>query len=88
MGNDVEPLTTEWIESRIHESRGQRVMLDSDLAQVYGVSARRLNEQAARHARRFPHDFGWRLLRRDADNLKSQIATSSLAAEQPLDPYT
>ena len=47
----------ELIERRIHIVRGQRVMLDSDLAALYGVETKRLNEQVQRNADRFPDDF-------------------------------
>lgn len=65
------------IEEGIHLIRGQRVMLDSDLAEIYGVSTRRLNEQLRRNRRRFPRDFAFRLSASEARNLMSQIATSS-----------
>jgi hypothetical protein len=57
--------------------RGQRVMLDSDLARVYGVPLKRLNEQVRRNLERFPMDFAFVLTREEFANLKSQIATSS-----------
>ncbi len=66
------------IEERIFLIRGQRVMIDSDLAGIYGVSTRRLNEQVRRNLRRFPKDFAFRLTAREAQNLMSQFATSSL----------
>ena len=49
------------LESRIHTIRGQRVMLDADLAEIYGVETRRLNEQVRRNPGRFPADFMFRL---------------------------
>ena len=57
--------------------RGQRVMLDADLASIYGVQTRRLNEQVRRNAERFPGDFMFQLTRQETSDLKSQIATSS-----------
>jgi len=57
--------------------RGQRVMLDSDLARIYGVSLKRLNEQVRRNRERFPRDFAFQLTRQEFANLKSQFATSS-----------
>ncbi|HXS99313.1 MAG TPA: ORF6N domain-containing protein [Elusimicrobiota bacterium] len=60
----------------IHVVRGQRVMLDEDLAGMYGVPTKRLNEQVQRNLRRFPPDFMFRLTAEEYDNLKSQIATS------------
>ena len=75
------------VERRIFLIRGQRVMLDSDLAELYGVPTKRLNEQVRRNITRFPPDFMFELtagegasLRSQAAilNLRSQIATSSL----------
>src|SRR5437764_12383375 len=65
------------VENAIHLVRGQRVMLDSDLARTYGVPAKRLNEQLRRNRARFPSDFAFQLTREEFTNLKSQIATSS-----------
>jgi hypothetical protein len=62
----------------IHMIRGQRVVLDSDLAALYGVLTKRLNEAVRRNANRFPEDFCFRLTREEVGNLKSQIATSKL----------
>ncbi len=60
----------------IRTIRGQKVILDSDLARIYGVPTKRLNEQVGRNAKRFPHDFLFQLTSTEADNLKSQFATS------------
>jgi hypothetical protein len=59
----------------IHVIRGQKVMLDSALAALYGVSSKRLNEQVKRNRRRFPRDFMFRLNDVEARALRSQIAT-------------
>lgn len=67
----------ELIERQIHFVRGQRVMLDSDLADLYGVETKRLNEQVQRNADRFPEDFAFQLTPQEFADLKSQIATSS-----------
>jgi hypothetical protein len=61
----------------IHSIRRQRVMLDSDLAQLYGVTTSRLNEAVKRNADRFPADFRFQLTREEYANLISQIVTSS-----------
>ena len=55
------PLPAERIETRILTIRGHRVMVDADLAEVYGVPTKRLNEQVKRNAERFPEDFAFRL---------------------------
>jgi hypothetical protein len=65
------------VESAIYLIRGHRVMLDSDLAQIYGVTTKRLNEQLRRNKKRFPLDFAYQLTEVEFTNLKSQIATSS-----------
>ncbi len=66
------------IESLITSVRGHRVILDTDLARVYGVSTGRLNEQVKRNLERFPDDFMFRLTEKEYANLISQIAISSL----------
>jgi hypothetical protein len=65
------------VEGRILFVRGHKVLLDSDLAELYGVSVKRLNEQVKRNAERFPADFVFRLTAAESKNLRSQIATSS-----------
>ena len=61
----------------IYLIRGQKVMLDSDLAILYGVETRRLNEQVKRNIDRFPPDFMFQLTKEENEYLKSQIATSN-----------
>lgn len=65
------------IKSKIHLIRGEQVMLDSDLAELYGVETRRLNEQVRRNLNRFPEDFMFQLTTKEYANLMSQNATSS-----------
>jgi len=65
------------VERRILVIRDQRVMLDRDLAGLYGVSTRRLNEQVRRNISRFPSDFMFQLTGAETDALRSQIATSN-----------
>jgi hypothetical protein len=72
------PVPSERIESAIHVVRGQRVMLDADLAALYGVTTKRLNEQVKRNSGRFPTDFAFRLTAGDAGSLRSQFATSKI----------
>jgi len=74
----VRVATVEEIERSIHVIRGQRVMLDADLAKLYGVPTKRLNEQVSRNRARFPEDFAYQLTPQEFTNLMSQIATSSL----------
>ena len=63
--------------SLIHSVRGQRVIFDSDLARLYGVSTKRLNEQVRRNPDRFPKDFAFILSKTEIEILRSQFATSS-----------
>lgn len=72
------------IENLIHIIRGQQVMLDSDLARLYGVETRRLNEQVKRNIDRFPEDFMFQLTKEDVGNLMSQIATSSIKSQNAI----
>src|SRR5438105_5019967 len=76
-------MTTQLIsEDRIEQNiifiRGQKIVLDSNLAQLYGVTTKRLNEQIRRNLDRFPEDFMFQLTFQEVSNLRSQIATSSL----------
>jgi len=70
-------ITAEVIASRILIIRGKRVMLDVDLAVLYGVKTGRLNEQVRRNIKRFPEDFMFQLTKEETLNLKSHFATSS-----------
>ncbi len=64
------------VEGAIYLIRGQRVMLDSDLAAIYGVTTKRLNEQLRRNRKRFPQDFAFQLTTEEFRNLRPQFATS------------
>ncbi len=66
------------VEVLIHVVRGHRVMLDSDLAAIYGVMTMRLNEQVRRNMSRFPADFMFQLSAEENERLISQIATSKI----------
>ncbi len=79
-------MALEAITSRIVTLRGDRVLLDADLAALYGVETRRLNEQVRRNRRRFPADFLFRLTHRELENLMSQNATSRWGGRRKL-PY-
>ena len=67
----------EVVMSKIYVIRDQKVMLDEDLAELYGVETRRLNEQLRRNIDRFPEDFMFALSEQEFADLKSQNATSS-----------
>ena len=70
------------IQSKIYVIRGQRVMLDFDLAAMYGVETKRLNEQVKRNIERFPEDFMFQLTKGEFEILRSQIATSEVTDNQ------
>ena len=65
------------VANRIHVVRGHKVVIDSDLAALYGVETRRLNEQVRRNAERFPADFMFQMSAEETAALMSQFATSN-----------
>jgi len=69
------PILTKHVERTILLIRGHRVMLDTDLAILYGVPTKRLNEQVRRNKKRFPSDFMFQLTPEEVERLRSQIAT-------------
>jgi hypothetical protein len=75
--NALVPSTVPRIENRIFLVRGQKVLLDDDLAALYAVKVRALNQAVKRNKRRFPADFVFRLTAKENRNLKSQIVTTS-----------
>jgi hypothetical protein len=74
----------ELIMNKIYLIRGQKVMLDNDLAELYVVETRRLNEQVKRNIERFPDDFMFQLESGEFENLKSQFATSRWGGRRKL----
>ena len=81
--NDI-MIPDERIANKIYLIRGHKVMIDSDLAELYGVETRRLNEQVKRNISRFPIDFMFQLNEDEFKNLKSQFATSSWGGRRKL----
>jgi ORF6N domain len=79
-------LSEETIANKIYFIRNQKVMLDADLSELYGIETKRLNEQVKRNIARFPEDFMFQLTELEFQNLKSQIATSSWGGTRKL-PY-
>jgi phage regulator Rha-like protein len=71
------PVPVELVARRIYIIRGQRVMLDSDLAELYQVTTKRLNEAVRRNSERFPEDFMFQVTEGDLESLRSQFATSN-----------
>ena len=71
-----ELITTDDIRSKVYIIRGQQVMLDKDLAEIYGYEVKKLNQQVKRNIERFPEDFMFRLSNSEIDSVRSQIVTS------------
>ena len=71
-------VSVQLIERRIYLIRGQKVMLDFDLAELYGAPTRQLNQQVTRNKRRFPEDFMFRLTKEEAEALRSQFVISNI----------
>ena len=74
-------ITPKGIESRILTIRNQQVMIDRDIAELYGVETRRLNEQVKRNSERFPEEFCFQLTKEETESIssKSQIATLNVS---------
>jgi hypothetical protein len=86
MKKEIALVPTEIIENKIYLIRGIKVMLDSDLAKLYGVPTFRLNEAVKRNRERFPVDFMFQLQREEFVNLRSQIAIPSYGGRRYV-PY-
>jgi hypothetical protein len=69
-------VSVQLIERRIYLIRGQKVMIDEDLAELYGEPTKRFNQQVRRNPKRFPKDFMFQLTKAEAETLRSQFATS------------
>lgn len=76
--SDSSFIPTERIESKIYIVRGRKVMLDRDLAHLYGVSTKALNQAVRRNHERFPEDFMFILTAEESKSLRSQIVTSNV----------
>jgi hypothetical protein len=79
-------LPSEIIQSKIYVIRGYKVLLNGHLAELYGVTTKRMNEQIKRNIKRFPKDFMFQLTQAEFANLRSQFATSSWGGARYL-PY-
>ena len=77
LNNRIVVYDSSLIQRKIFTLRGRQVMIDSDLAKMYGVETRRLNEQVKRNIERFPKEFMFQLTKEEDADLMSQIATSN-----------
>jgi hypothetical protein len=87
MPTRAKPVPFAAIESRIQLIRGNKVILDADLAQLYGVETKSLNKAVERNRNRFPEDFMYQLTRQEFANLRFQFGTSSLHGGRRHTPY-
>ena len=78
MAENTELMTVDNICNRVYAIRGQQVMLDYDLAEIYGYEVKRLNEQVKRNITRFPEDFMFQLTKSELDNLRSNFSTANI----------
>ncbi|MHB1179901.1 MAG: ORF6N domain-containing protein, partial [Daejeonella sp.] len=79
-------LPEEVVISKIYYFRDQKVMLDSDLAELYGIGTKVLNQAVSRNTKRFPLDFSFQLNQKEWNNLRSQIVTANWSRRRTL-PY-
>jgi len=87
MGTKRELIPARRIIQSLHVLRGQKVMLSGDLAELYGVPVKVLNQAVKRQAARFPADFVFQLNRKEFENLKSHFVTSSWGGLRRARPY-
>ena len=80
----IKNISDQTLRSKIFIIRNQKVMLDKDLAELYEVETRRLNEQVKRNQKRFPEDFMFQLTESEFEDLMSQFATSSWGGTRKL----
>lgn len=85
---NILPVSSNFIERRIHSIRNQQVMLDSDLAELYQVKTKNLNKAVARNRDRFPTDFVFQLTESEAKELRFQFGTSSLTSQSAISNKT
>jgi len=83
--NDL--VTIEKVENRIYTIRGQKVMLDSDLAALYGVLTKNLNKAVKRNIEKFPPEFMFQLSDKELEDLRFQIGTTKLSTKKRFNPY-
>ena len=80
-------ITEKYLKDRLYAIRGKRVLLDADLAIIYGYTTKRLNEQVKRNTNKFPEDFMFQLSDEEIDILRSQNATANINTMSRSNPY-
>ncbi|MBR6537691.1 MAG: ORF6N domain-containing protein [Lachnospiraceae bacterium] len=87
MGEKTEVLTVDKLQNRVYVIRGQQVMLDTDLAEIYGYEVKRLNQQVKRNISRFPEDFMFQLNENDLEYLRLQNVTANINSMSRAMPF-
>ena len=87
MGEKAELMTLDNICNHVYAIRGQQVMLDADLAQIYGYEVKRLNAQVKNNISRFPEDFMFQLTKSELENLRSNFSTANINSKSRSLPY-
>ncbi|HKO96819.1 MAG TPA: ORF6N domain-containing protein [Pyrinomonadaceae bacterium] len=81
VNKNLSRVSVQLIERRIYLIRGDKVMIDADLAELYELPTKRFNQQVRRNLKRFPEDFMFRLTKEESESLRSQFATSKQVSE-------
>ncbi len=84
---EVEIITVEKVCEKVYWVRGHQVMLDTDIAQIYGYEVKRLNQQVKRNMNRFPEDFMFQLEKRELEELRLQNVTANINSMSRTMPY-
>ena len=87
MQNSILVVNKETIKDKIYEIRGQKVMIDSDLAELYGYTTKAFNQQVQRNIEKFDPDFMFQLTRGELENLRSQFVTTNVSSMSRSLPY-
>ena len=87
MEEKTELMTMDNVCNRVYVIRGQQVMLDYDLAEIYGYEVKRLNEQVKNNISRFPEDFMFRLSKLELEYLQSNFSTANINSKRRTLPY-
>ncbi len=87
MEENTELMTVDSICNHVYVIRGQQVMLDCDLARIYGYEVKRLNEQVKNNISRFPEDFMFKLTKFEVEDLRSKNSTANIKSKSRTLPY-
>ena len=80
-------ITEEYMKERIYEIRGQRVILDSDLSEIYGYTTKAFNQQVKNNIEKFDEDFMFELTDDEVENLRSNFLTANLNSKSRYNPH-